>query len=212
MNKESRVPSKWLHADKHPADKHPADKHPADKDTANKLSAKQPEKSNSNRKRRLGMILRIIASNPGITLSKLQKTLATEGLQLTERTLAKEIAELKSEYRLLSPRERLRSGYVLEGILSLSNLEAELVMDALQVFGVKFSDRESLELLKRLRRTLTKLKDGSGEIQFKIQLTNPLEFLNWVRSFGSRAWLVSPPGLVEKERLEARRLLQRYSG
>lgn len=343
------------------------------------------------RKERLGAIIRSIANNPGITLNGLCSKLAASGISVTERTIAKDILELKNEYKLLPAQPRLRNGYVLEQTTSLSESEVELVLDLLHVFGVRLNDPEATSLLNRLlarrqssfsaraksprkaaqplrrsrvsmrtirqrdiyagktkdkqmqsvlsqamrahqcvhmtyltprigqpvklkgyplllvfhergwycivkdaktneyhprridriqscsvvatiaantthqgdlveaeflmscgwgmtfprstaelregdekpeivvrfdrtlapyilesferhpRGVVSRVKDGTGDAQFKIRLSNPQEFLHWVRSFGSRAWIVSPSPLVEQERADLRRLLNRYS-
>lgn len=328
---------------------------------------------------RLGTIIKIIGNHPGITMTGVLTELRRLGITITERTLAKDILSLKQDFFLLPNKERLRHGYALEGICTLSDSELALVLDAMYVFGDRLSDPDALtmtgrlkdlikeggkgEVLKRYRsrtvglrniyartknnqaveralleaitqhlpvkmtyltprigkpeqaggyplvlvfhergwycivrdagknvyqprrldrirectilskgkpnqtrvedlkeaqfllscgwgmsfprsmdelkksesqpeivvrfdRTVApfllesverhprgkveKLKDGSGDVQFRIRLSNPVEFQYWVRSFGSKAWFVAPTALVESEKSEIRRMSQRY--
>jgi predicted DNA-binding transcriptional regulator YafY len=324
---------------------------------------------------RLGAIIKIIANQPGITLSKLVKALAQQKIVVTERTVAKDILILKNEMDMLPKKDRLRSGYLLNEIFSLSESEIDLVLDAMHTFGAKLSDDEASTMRDRLieyiqesglkktpgrsisHRTIYKktkdqqeieklllasirqrlpvvytyktprlaqserctgypllmlfhergwycilrdqdkqryhprrmdrisecaqlsqglgnpsheddireaqfligagwgmsfprsmqefkeaekgprivarfdrtkagyileamerhplgkvisAKDGTGEVEFHIKLGNPEEFLFWVRSFGSKAWIVEPESLKEKERTEIRRMMRKY--
>lgn len=333
---------------------------------------------------RLGQIIKLIGANPGIKLSELCAALERSGMIVTERTVAKDIDLLKKQYNLLPDKPRLRQGYNLEGIPSLSNADVELVLDALHVFGLRLSDPQSIKLYQRLssnsqraddagitrsesaraiervrslrqrniyarpgkgeaiqstllqaihnhhrvqisyftprigrtieaqeypilmtfhergwycimrstksksfyprrcdrvrscsilagavnhshsedyleaefliscgwgmsfpasrselqradqqepivvrferalapyileshdrhpRGVVTKTRDGTGEVEFKIRINRPDEFLYWVRSFGSRAWIVSPQSLRLKEKSEVKRTAQRY--
>jgi predicted DNA-binding transcriptional regulator YafY len=324
---------------------------------------------------RLGAIIKIIANQPGITLSKLVKALNAQKIDVTERTVAKDILILKNEMNMLPKKERLRSGYLLNEIFSLSDSEVDLVLDAMHTFGAKLSDDEASTMRDRLieylkesggkkvpgrsisHRTIYKktkdqqeieklllasirqrvpvvytyktprvgqperctgypllmlfhergwycifkeqdkqkfhprrmdrisecaqlsqglankaheddireaqflvgagwgmsfprsmqeykeaekgprivarfdrtkaayileamerhplgkvvpAKDGTGEVEFHIKLSNADEFLFWVRSFGSKAWIVEPESLREKERTEIRRMARRY--
>lgn len=104
----------------------------------------------ADRNARLGSIIRVIARKPGITPAQLHKELSDAGINITERTLAKDIALLKAEYRLLPDRERLRSGYVLSGMFTLSDAETFLVMDAIHAFGTRLSDPQAEKMLERL--------------------------------------------------------------
>jgi predicted DNA-binding transcriptional regulator YafY len=61
------------------------------------------------------------------------------------------------------------------------------------------------------RGVITTTRDGTGEVEFKIRLNHADEFLYWVRSFGSRAWIVSPASLRLKEKSEVKRMAQRYA-
>ncbi len=99
---------------------------------------------------RLGAIIKIIAREPGITLSKLVKKLNQQKIVVTERTVAKDILVLKNEMHLLPQKERLRSGYMLSDIFSLSNNEVDLVHDAMHTFGAKLSDEEASLMRDRL--------------------------------------------------------------
>ncbi|HEY9785543.1 MAG TPA: WYL domain-containing protein [Candidatus Obscuribacterales bacterium] len=334
----------------------------------------------SQQSRRLGAIIKLIANNPGITLNGLLKKLDQSGIKITERTLAKDILSLKHDFDLLPKRERLRHGYLLEDVCSLSETELHLVLDAMHVFGSRLSDPEAQAMMERLlqvvkvncrdgigertqsrtigvrniyrkskdseqieqtlmtgirehlpvsftyhtprvgkpeqlegyplflifhergwycivrnlrkeefsprridrikkcailrdgdfneehaenvkeaqfliscgwgmtfprsrkelkdaeekpeivvrfdrtiapyilesverhpRGRIKSLPDGTGDVEFRIRLSNPMEFQFWVRSFGSKAWFVSPESLVESERTELRRLAKRYS-
>ena len=103
------------------------------------------------RTRRLGAIIRLIGSNPGITLTKLHKLLLARGIEVTERTIAKDILLLKEAYGLLPNKERLRAGYYLEEICSLAEKEVSMVLDAMHVFGVHLNDPEARTLTARLK-------------------------------------------------------------
>ncbi len=100
--------------------------------------------------RRLSAIIKTIANNPGITLTGLKGQLPEHGINVTERTLAKDILTLKQEYRLLPDKDRLRSGYILEDIFTLSDLEMSLVLDALHMLSGRMDDPEAHEVLTRL--------------------------------------------------------------
>lgn len=104
---------------------------------------------------RIGRIIRLIGAAPGITLSQLHNALAQEGIDVTERTVAKDILQLKHVYKLLPDKERLREGYVLTGMYSLSSAEVSLVLDAMHVFGVHMNDSEAKLLKDRLSRIAT---------------------------------------------------------
>ncbi len=109
---------------------------------------------------RLGLIIRVIANNAGITLTGLNAELAALGVAVTERTLAKDILKLKTEYGLLPKKERLRRGYFLEGIYSLSHNEVALVLDAMHVFGVHLNDPEAHALMERISRLVAESSDA----------------------------------------------------
>jgi predicted DNA-binding transcriptional regulator YafY len=99
---------------------------------------------------RLGQIIKLIGANPGIKLTALCVQLQRSGISVTERTVAKDIDMLKKQYNLLPDQPRLRQGYDLEGICSLSPEDIELVLDALHVFGLRLSDQQSMNLYRRL--------------------------------------------------------------
>jgi predicted DNA-binding transcriptional regulator YafY len=327
------------------------------------------------RNERIGTIIKLIANTPGITLNQLCRQLEDAGINVTERTVAKDVLLLKNDYGLLPKQERLRQGYLLENICTLAEGEVALVLDALHVFGSRLKDAEAAALIERIRRwikgnmavmrptrtlrqrniyrkgrlskeieeilfqairaqtavsityetprlrkpeqvsgypllmvfhergwycivrdfksqtysprrldrikscqpiktaapnahhfedlteseflmscgwgmtfprsrkdldaanaqapivvrfdrtvaayllesverhplgTVSATKDGSGDAQMQIRLSNPREFLYWVRSFGSHAWVVSPPSVVEAERAEIMRMAARY--
>lgn len=104
----------------------------------------------SSKLRRTGAIIKLIASNPGITLSRLRERLIELGLEVSERTLTKDIDSLKRDYGLLPGGGRLRSGYVLEGMATLSPGELDAVLDALHLLAVRLDDPESSLVLQRL--------------------------------------------------------------
>lgn len=105
----------------------------------------------STRNQRIGLIIRTIACNPGITLSGLLKSVHDHGIDITERTLAKDIGLLKDEYQLLTQRPRLRQGYVLQGIYSLGEEELDTVVDALNAFGTSLESQSAQETVERLK-------------------------------------------------------------
>ena len=111
--------------------------------------------------RRLSAIIKIIANNPGITLSGLKTQLPEHGVNVTERTLAKDILTLKHEYNLLPARERLRKGYVLEDMFTLSDLELSLILDALHMLSGRMDDQEAHEVLTRLTELTGQRGQGS---------------------------------------------------
>lgn len=104
-------------------------------------------------KQRLGTIIKLIGNSPGITLSQLCAELAKIGINVTERTVAKDVLQLKTEYQLLPDRERLRSGYQLENLVTLGRGEIPVVLDALHVFGVQFDAPDASTLAKRLQES-----------------------------------------------------------
>lgn len=108
----------------------------------------------SDRRSRLGKIIKIIANKPSITLGGLLSELAASGIQITERTLAKDVLLLKTDYGLLPNHERLRSGYVLDGMCTLAETEISLVLDAMHVFGVRLNDPEAATMKERLVKIL----------------------------------------------------------
>ncbi|MBZ0189377.1 MAG: WYL domain-containing protein [Candidatus Obscuribacterales bacterium] len=330
----------------------------------------------SSKLRRIGTIIKLIANNPGITLTRLHDRLSRSGIEITERTLAKDIASLKNDYGLLSKEGRLRKGYVLKDLATLSSVELNLVLDALHLLGSRMDDAEAEAAMERLvelnkslsampaprirtvrhrnilkkdlkykehlaflyeairsrrallysyktprlekeeeltgyplvmvfhergwycivraleskiynarridrikalrfvdeyeenldaiedikeanylincgwgmtfpgslaeaeaaerqppvvarfdrtvasyileaterhpRGKISPVKDGTGEVEFSIKLSDPREFVSWIRSFGSKAKIVSPASLVEKERVESRRMFKMY--
>lgn len=104
----------------------------------------------ADRNARLGTIIRLIARKPGITMSQLHEELSDAKVTITERTLAKDIALLKAEYKLLPDKDRLRNGYVLRGMFTLSDQEALLAMDAIHAFGNRLNDPQAEKMLERL--------------------------------------------------------------
>jgi predicted DNA-binding transcriptional regulator YafY len=60
------------------------------------------------------------------------------------------------------------------------------------------------------RGKTARARDGSGDVEFKIRLSDAREFVFWVRSFGSKARITAPLSLVESERAEVRRMAQAY--
>jgi predicted DNA-binding transcriptional regulator YafY len=116
-------------------------------------------------KSRLGTIVKVIGNSPGITLNQLCAQLSRLGIKVTERTVAKDIFLLKSEYQLLPQRERLRRGYVLENIATLSQDEIRLVLDALHVFGVQFDAPEARVLVKRLQDRVRQATPQSSRLR-----------------------------------------------
>lgn len=327
----------------------------------------------SEKVRRLSAIIKLIANNPGVTLTGLKTQLPDFGITVTERTLAKDILTLKHEFHLLPDKDRLRSGYVLSDIFTLSDREISLVLDALHMLSGRMEDPDAQEVLARLtelsnqrgasnaqriqtvrQRNIMKnkdraetsrllkeairtsqavrfvyntprvgkdetfsgfplimvfhergwycitrdlkektyyprridrikelkivnsvnedfhddfkeanylmncgwgmtfprnmklledcekqppivarfdrtmasyileaverhpkgkvipVKDGTGDVDFSIKLHDPREFIHWIRSFGSRAKIISPPSLVEQERAEIRRMYEAY--
>lgn len=104
----------------------------------------------ADRNARLGTIIRLIARKPGITMSQLHEELSDFNINITERTLAKDIALLKAEYKLLPDKDRLRNGYVLRGMFTLSDQEALLAMDAIHAFGNRLNDPQAEKMLERL--------------------------------------------------------------
>jgi len=113
--------------------------------------------------KRLGTIIQLIGSNPGITLTKLHALLSAQAVPVTERTIAKDILLLKQAYQLLPDKERLRAGYHLQGVYSLAESEVALVLDAMHVFGVHLNDPEAHILMDRL-------KNLSGQFGAKFSL------------------------------------------
>ncbi|MBX9694950.1 MAG: WYL domain-containing protein, partial [Cyanobacteria bacterium] len=61
------------------------------------------------------------------------------------------------------------------------------------------------------RATISRVKDGTGSVDFSIRLCQPQEFIQWVRSFGGKAIILSPSNILEQEKAEIRRVLDRYS-
>jgi len=55
------------------------------------------------------------------------------------------------------------------------------------------------------------LRDGTGDVLFKIRLHDIWEFRHWVRQFGSLAWFVAPENVVNQERTDILKLASRYS-
>jgi len=115
----------------------------------------------SDKIKRLSAIIKIIANNPGITLTGLRNQLPDYEINVTERTLAKDILTLKHEYRLLPDKDRLRRGYVLEDVFTLSDLEMSLVLDALHMLSVRMEDAEAQDVLTRLTE-LSNQRGGSA--------------------------------------------------
>lgn len=111
---------------------------------------------------RLSTIIKLIANNPGITLTQLQKRLPEFGVSITERTLAKDIVTLKSEFKLLPDKDRLRKGYVLEDIYTLSHDELEIVLDALHLLSARMDDVEAQDVMERLVGLLNRDQNQSA--------------------------------------------------
>jgi predicted DNA-binding transcriptional regulator YafY len=106
--------------------------------------------SNEQMNARLGNIIKLIANNPGITLTKLHEALCRSGFAVSERTLAKDILVLKEQYQLLDDKPRLRNGYLLQDMFTLSSIDAVLVLDMMHIFGVRLDDPDAIQLAKRL--------------------------------------------------------------
>lgn len=102
---------------------------------------------------RIGTIIRVIANNPGITLTQLLNELPRFGVRISEKTLTKDIELLKREYGLLSPEPRLRSGYFLLGMQSIGTAELPTVVDSLWAFGFNLNDPTAWAICRRLGST-----------------------------------------------------------
>lgn len=102
---------------------------------------------------RTGIIIKVIANNPGITLGQLLRLLPQFGVKISEKTLTKEIELLKRDYGLLSPEPRLRSGYVLQGMHTIGTEELPTVIDALWAFGFNLNDSAAWSISRRLGST-----------------------------------------------------------
>lgn len=112
---------------------------------------------------RLGNIIKIIANNPGIALTRLHKALVRSGHCITERTLAKDILALKEQYHLLEDKPRLRSGYVLQDMITLSQSDMSLVLDMMHIFGVRLNDPDATNLAERMLPLLDQSVSGSSQ-------------------------------------------------
>nr|HNH75123.1 WYL domain-containing protein [Candidatus Obscuribacter sp.] len=100
---------------------------------------------------RTAIIIKIIANAPGITMSRLHAELQARGISVSERTLAKDIDSLKKDYKLLPDKDRLRQGYYLKDVLTLSVEEAEVALDALHLLGTRLKDKQAETLAQRLQ-------------------------------------------------------------
>ncbi|MBX3077085.1 WYL domain-containing protein [Candidatus Obscuribacterales bacterium] len=100
----------------------------------------------------MGLIIQIIANYPGVTLSGLGEHLKGMRVNVTERTLAKDVLLLKTEFALLPLQERLRQGYSLQGIQTIGALERSVVLDALSAIGFGLGDVDAYAVLKRLHK------------------------------------------------------------
>jgi predicted DNA-binding transcriptional regulator YafY len=132
----------------------------------------------SDKIKRLSAIIKVIANNPGITLTGLKTQLPEYGIKVTERTLAKDILVLKHEYSLLPDKERLRSGYVLEDIITLAETEMSLVLDALHMLSARMDDPEAHEVLQRL----TELNNQRGQTADSAQRIRTVRQRNIMKS------------------------------
>jgi hypothetical protein len=103
--------------------------------------------------KRTGLIIKIIANNPGIRLGELLHRLAEQGLKVSEKTLATDIERLKKNFRLLPDQPRLRSGYVLAGFTTIGNEELATVCNALSAFGANLQENTALEISERIGRS-----------------------------------------------------------
>lgn len=100
---------------------------------------------------RTAIIIKIIANAPGITMSRLHAELQARNISVSERTLAKDIDSLKKDYKLLPDKDRLRQGYYLKDVLTLSVEEAEVALDALHLLGTRLKDKQAETLAQRLQ-------------------------------------------------------------
>lgn len=98
---------------------------------------------------RLGIIIKIIAKQPGIKLAALREKLSEAGINVSEKTITTDIECLKRDLKLLD-NKRLRQGYFLSEITTVGDAEVDTVVDALFSFGMNLRDMNALEIGKRL--------------------------------------------------------------
>lgn len=112
------------------------------------------------------MIIKIIACQPGITLTNLLLTLRNQGVMVSERTLVKDIMSLKVDFKLLPSKPRLREGYFLQDMVTLAQPELGVVIDALCAFAISLKDSDSERIFQRISSVAKFLdtKDGSSRL------------------------------------------------
>ncbi|HEY9784779.1 MAG TPA: hypothetical protein V6D17_05190, partial [Candidatus Obscuribacterales bacterium] len=100
--------------------------------------------------RRLGAMVHIIATNPGITADDLQAMLKRSGFDISARTFFNDVKLLKDELALLPGDGRMRNGYFLRGAATIGANELDLVIDALNAFSLALADSDAQRLAARL--------------------------------------------------------------
>lgn len=103
---------------------------------------------------RLGRILKIIGTQPGIKLAALIEELPTHGIRVSRKTITNDIQLLKEAFGLLPNEERLKSGYMLSEIPTIGKAEMDTVIDALNAFSTNLKDEAAEQVIQRIERIL----------------------------------------------------------
>ncbi|MBZ0187121.1 MAG: hypothetical protein K8F91_12815, partial [Candidatus Obscuribacterales bacterium] len=105
---------------------------------------------------RLGKLIATIGNNPGIGPEELLAHLKACGHKISVRTLYSDLRKIKDKMHLIPTDGRMRSGYVLDGFVTIDYSKIPLLIDALEAFAVSLGDPEIADLLKdvKARRTI----------------------------------------------------------
>lgn len=101
--------------------------------------------------RRIGEIIKIIARNPGLKLSQLERELGNAGMGVSRKTITKDVEFIKNELALLPNRPRLKRGYVLSDVMTLGADEVGIVLDAVNAFSQNLQDPATERVARRLQ-------------------------------------------------------------
>ena len=99
---------------------------------------------------KIGIIIRTIANNPGLTRDELLAKLQENKLAISLRSLSESIKELKCDYKLLPNNSKLKNGYYLDNIISIPKTDLSILTNALNSFAQHLRDEASIETYKRI--------------------------------------------------------------
>ena len=87
-----------------------------------------------------------------------------------------------------------------------------MAMDNEQIVEVVFTNQFNIisKVHNRLSHRIVYEKDSGDYVYMKLKITGIMDFMNWIRTFGSSVVIISPEYLVKKHKQTANKVLKRY--